>query len=306
MRYFQLLDMDCSSTLGTCCSDYGIAALLSIIRSFLDIMQIIVPIVLIVMVTIQFIQMMVSPDDKKSTKKLLNKFVAAVIFFFLPFIVNLMVNMMPETFSLSACWRSAKTTKETLDARESTYIVNSKKKAKSIYVSADKYELGDKVTNSATGSAKNLIDIALAEVGNNEGNNSHGKYEDFTGLDYSQPWCAAFVTWCAGQAGLLDSSTIPNYVGCSAGVSWFQSKGQFQVEGSGYTPQPGDIVFYGSGGGSHTGIVVSADENYVYTVEGNTSCEGGAANLCGGNDGVSEKTRARGTGYVYGYGTPAY
>ena len=56
----------------------------------------------------------------------------------------------------------------------------------------------------------------------------------------------------------------------------------------------GDIVFFGPNGGTHTGIVVKSDANNVYTIEGNTS------------DMVAERTRPRATGYVYGYGTPAY
>ena len=76
-----------------------------------------------------------------------------------------------------------------------------------------------------------------------------------------------------------------------SGVSWFQNKNAFHKEGSGYTPQPGDIVFFGPNGGSHTGIVVKSDANNVYTIEGNTS------------DRVAERTRPRATGYVYGYGT---
>ena len=120
------------------------------------------------------------------------------------------------------------------------------------------------------------------------------KYETYMGFSGNEPWCAMFVSWCANQAGFIDSGIIPKYASCSDGVSWFQSKNAFHKEGSGYTPQPGDIVFFGPGGGSHTGIVVKSDANNVYTIEGNTS------------DMVAERTRPRATGYVYGYGTPDY
>ena len=139
-----------------------------------------------------------------------------------------------------------------------------------------------------------LINIAKKEIGNNESNKGYLKYMNYYPEDPSQPWCAIFVSWCADQAGFIQSGIIPKYESCSTGVSWFQSKNAFHKEGSGYTPQPGDIVFFGPGGGSHTGIVVKSDANNVYTIEGNTS------------DMVAEKTRPRATGYVYGYGTPAY
>ena len=142
--------------------------------------------------------------------------------------------------------------------------------------------------------AQKLINIAKKEIGNNESDGTHMKYETYMGFSGNDPWCAMFVSWCANQAGFIDSGIIPKYASCSDGVSWFQSKNAFHKEGSGYTPQPGDIVFFGSGGGSHTGIVVKSDDNNVYTIEGNTS------------DMVAERTRPRATGYVYGYGTPAY
>ena len=142
--------------------------------------------------------------------------------------------------------------------------------------------------------AQKLINIAKKEIGNNESDGTHMKYETYMGFGGNDPWCAMFVSWCANQAGFIDSGIIPKYASCSTGVSWFQSKNAFHKEGSGYTPQPGDIVFFGPGGGSHTGIVVKSDANNVYTIEGNTS------------DMVAERTRPRATGYVYGYGTPAY
>ena len=221
--------------------------------------------------------------------------------------------MLPDSFVVTSCWENAKVMREVSLNTPLKYIKITDRDPYNILPDPDGYEQGEehKAGSGSSGpagvGAQRLLSVAIPEIGNNEGDNSHAKYETFNHLDLSQPWCAAFVTWCAGQAGFLDSGILPRYVGCSAGASWFKSRGQYYSEGSGYTPQPGDIVFYGSGGGySHTGIVERADADYVYTIEGNTSCEGEAVSKCHGAHGVSRKTRNRHTGYVYGYGKPNY
>ena len=83
MRFFQILD--CSEALGTCCTDYGLLTILDVSRKVLDLIQLIAPIILMVALAIQFTQLLVNPDDKKKTKSLLNKFIAALLCFFVPF-----------------------------------------------------------------------------------------------------------------------------------------------------------------------------------------------------------------------------
>ena len=91
-----------------------------------------------------------------------------------------------------------------------------------------------------------MINVALGELGNHEGDKSHNKYEAFTGMDDSQPWCAAFVTWVAGAAGYLKEGMFPRYVGCTTGLRLFKTKTNADVHyaNTGYTPQPGDIIFF--------------------------------------------------------------
>ena len=108
MKYFQILT-SCSTDLESCCSDYGIATYLYIVKKVLTLIQIVVPIILIVMGTIQLVKMMTNPDDKggKEKKNFLNKFVAAIIVFFIPVVVNILIGIMPDSFELSNCWKSA-------------------------------------------------------------------------------------------------------------------------------------------------------------------------------------------------------
>lgn len=320
MKYLQILD--CNSSLGNCCTDYGLVSIIDVTRKIFQLIQLIVPIILILMLTIQFVKMVMNPEDKKGLKSIINKFLAAVICFFLPMFCDVVVGLLPSNFKLASCWENAKISREISVNSPLKYIKITDRDPYSVIIDPGDYEEGDeRKPGSGSGSssggsgssssvagagAQRLLNVAIGEIGNHESNGTHAKYESYNGLDTSQPWCAAFVSWCAGQAGFLQSGIIPKYVGCSAGASWFQSRGQFHVEGSGYTPQPGDLVFYGAGGSQHTGIVERADANNIYTIEGNTSCEGEAASRCGGSDGVSRKTRARHTGYVYGYGTPRY
>lgn len=116
-----------------------------------------------------------------------------------------------------------------------------------------------------------IINVAEAEVGYHEGRDADGdwnniqKYsEQVPGLGWSdgQPWCATFVSWCALQAGAAD--LFPRTASCATGLQWFRDRGR-----SSDYPAIGAQVFYGPGGGSHTGIVYAYDSNYIFSVEGN-------------------------------------
>lgn len=153
MRYFQILN--CSEALGTCCTDYGLLNILDILRKVLDLIQLVVPIVLMTALAIQFTQLLVNPDDKKKTKSLLNKFIAALLCFFVPFLVNLAIGLVPEeigSFQLGACWDTARISREVLKEANSTYVSTSNKKAQSFILGADDYDDPDVAEGSESGS----------------------------------------------------------------------------------------------------------------------------------------------------------
>jgi len=147
-----------------------------------------------------------------------------------------------------------------------------------------------------------ILDIAADEVGYHEGRSNghwdnHQRYSPAVpGLEWSQnqAWCATFVSWLALKAGLED--LYPRTASCFTGVNWFKNKGRFSEY-----PAVGAQVFYGSGGGSHTGIVYKYDATYIYTYEGNTNADGSAE-----GDGVYKKKHERRDSYVYGYGYPEF
>ncbi|MFF7254783.1 C40 family peptidase [Streptomyces microflavus] len=153
-----------------------------------------------------------------------------------------------------------------------------------------------------TNQAQKILGIAKAEKGYHEGRsgghwNNDQKYSDETpGLKWSDKmaWCATFVSWCANKAGI--ASLYPVTASCATGVAWFKQRKRWSAY-----PAIGSQVFYGSGGGAHTGLVYDYDATYIYTVEGNTNADGSAE-----GDGVYLKKRRRKDAYVYGYGYPAF
>ena len=314
----------CNAEFGNCCSDPALVSLLSITKNLLDLIQIIAPILLLCGATWHLIKMMQNPEEKKGFSKIRNSFLAAAIIFFIPMLVDVVLNMAGNS-GVGGCWQSAKNSGL---GKTGTYIYTSEdqKNRKNMFTNSDQYEAGverpsdnggyeggvDNSSPNATGyGAQRMVNVALGELGNHEGDKSHHKYEAFTGMDDSQPWCAAFVTWVAGAAGYLKDGMFPRFVGCTTGFRLFNTKTNAEVhyEHTGYTPRAGDIIFFSWQGNkndlSHVGIVLSADSNYVYTVEGNTKCEGEAASKCSGTDGVSKKKRPR-NNTVIAYVTPKY
>lgn len=154
-------------------------------------------------------------------------------------------------------------------------------------------------------SVAKIVSVAKGEVGTKERfsgghwvndskyNRWFGKIPGYSQGGYGWPWCAAFVSWVAHETGHAD--LYPHSASCSYGVSWFKNKGRFSEY-----PAVGAQVFFGSGGGAHTGLVVAYDKDNITTVEGNTNTNGSAE-----GDGVYLKTRRRRDAYVYGYGYPA-
>lgn len=154
-----------------------------------------------------------------------------------------------------------------------------------------------------SGTAGDVIRVAKSQVGYQEGysgghwNNLQKYSPAVPGLEWSQnqAWCATFDSWCFQEAGMPKGS-YPVTASCALGVAWWKNANRF----SDY-PGIGAQVFFGAGGGSHTGLVYAYDADFIYTVEGNTNSSGSAE-----GDGVYLKKRARRDTYVYGYGYPAY
>lgn len=139
MEYFYILN--CSGNITSCCTDAGIATLMTIGRRIYSFVQIIVPILLIIFTIIKFINLMNNPDDKKGLKPIINSFIAAAVVFFLPTIMSVVLGFLPEQIQLTACWESAATVDRITRASAYTSSTPSEDRKK-IIGTGDVYEKG--------------------------------------------------------------------------------------------------------------------------------------------------------------------
>lgn len=119
-----------------------------------------------------------------------------------------------------------------------------------------------------------VLNLALGEKGYVERyDEATGEYVNDTKYNHwynmEGAWCAMFVSWCWYHAG-LSQDILLKYCSVSVGCAWCKDQGIFKYKED-YHPKSGDIIFFLSAGSSHTGMVVYADDTYVYTIEGNAS-----------------------------------
>lgn len=67
----------------------GVKDVLSFVYTIVDIIRIIVPIVLIVMTTLDITKKVIDPEDKEGQKKIMTRAIAALIIFFIPTFINI-------------------------------------------------------------------------------------------------------------------------------------------------------------------------------------------------------------------------
>ena len=113
-----------------------------------------------------------------------------------------------------------------------------------------------------------MVMVAASQIGNEGGE----IYWRWYGFSAHVDWCAAFVSWCADQAGLIDDGSMPKFAVCDDGIRWFIEKGRWfnrDIE-----PRPGMIIFFdwdGDGRSDHVGIVEQCEDDMIYTIEGNSN-----------------------------------
>lgn len=178
-----------------------------------------------------------------------------------------------------------------------------------------------------------LVDTALGEVGYLEksrdayvrnpaviwykidgaGHDNYTKYAyEVDQLDWyavyvqGQPWCATWVddmfirTFGEAEAARLKNHGIyDSLVDCA--IDQYKAMGRWFDY-----PEKGDQVFFAKANGidpAHTGIVVDVDDEYVHTVEGNTSSQDGVDPAGGG---VFRKKYRRDYYRLLGFGRPRW
>ena len=165
--------------------------------------------------------------------------------------------------------------------------------------------------------AKQVVDIALAEVGYKEkasnanldlatanaGSANWTKYaRDLANAGYyngnknGYAWCDVFVDWCFFKAfgktegQLVECQTGTLGAACPYSASYYKAQGRYDR-----SPKVGDQVFFQQGGELvHTGLVVGVSGSTITCVEGN------ASNM------VKKTSYNLSNSYVSGFGHPKY
>ena len=128
----------------------------------MDFIQIIGPLCFLVALIIHLVQLMSNPDDKKLSKKIFNSFVAIIILFFVPVLVNFVMKIMDNSFSLSSCWNSISTRNNNLYPN---FINTQTKSPGSIYQSPDSYEKGTPKPKSSSKIGEEKTDVVNTDSG---------------------------------------------------------------------------------------------------------------------------------------------
>ena len=100
------------------CRDYGLVNIFMIIKKFFNILQILVPIIALVFLAANVVKSVINPEDKKNFSRYKNCVIALIMVFALPTIVNAVMGILGENYSISSCWNNAE---DIYKAGESTY-----------------------------------------------------------------------------------------------------------------------------------------------------------------------------------------
>ena len=165
--------LNCDNLINSCCSNYGLARLLSIYNNIMGLIHIFVPIILIVMLTVNLAQLMMKPDDEKLPKKPLPKVIAAILVFFLPTIVNVVLGLLPNNFDLYGCLNAAKKAESIAKNNQTIYVSVNDEKKKQLIINPSEYEKGKKQTNNNTNNNKNNTNNNSNNNNNNNSNNNN-------------------------------------------------------------------------------------------------------------------------------------
>jgi hypothetical protein len=123
--------------------------------------------------------------------------------------------------------------------------------------------------------------------------NSREKLPRGYAVQYTDAWCAAFVTAVGAQLGI--SHILLPECGVGEMVKLYKAQNRFRTKN--HIPKPGDLVIYdwgGDGRGDHVGIVETYESGKLTVIEGNY------------NDGVGRRAVTKNSKNILGYCLPDY
>lgn len=160
---------------------------------------------------------------------------------------------------------------------------------------------GGPIDTSASGDVKGLISIARSTIGTTEsppGTNMTKFHKDMGyGACY---WCALWIMWCFKKAGIAQPQITAS---CQNTFNNYSKLGRV----SSTEPKVGSLCFFQYSRNNqlnHIGIVIGFDDQYITTIEANTSSSNKGDQSNGG--GVFEKRHSRSAKEVRWFAYPIY
>lgn len=263
MELFQVLD--CNTTLGTCCNDYALVSVLDTTRRIFELIQLIVPILLILMAVIQFVKLSINPEMKGGLRQVLNKVIAAFIIFLLPVLIDSALGITSSNFKVSACWEQAKVSSEITYSSNRSYVSdNETSRLSPMIINPDLYQRGKPKptpTPGASGPNAGYINAGTGE-GSSTGKAIVDYAKQFIGqryvfggrwngeLPYTATDCSGFVSGVYKHFGF---NLYPQ-----TEVMW-NERSKYTLVSSGNI-QAGDVVMYDG----HVGILTGNGNEIIH------------------------------------------
>ena len=274
------------------CENYGIVVLMYIASKFIDILQIIVPILEIIGLGINLVKAVTDPEDKKVLSRIKNCIIALIMVFIIPVLVNTTMSLVTSGYSIEGCFEIARNHENILDPSTYTDMPNDSKRPGSILTNPDDYDDGVDPNYEEGGSdgeeapatnpdvnSSQLLTVAekLWKQVYNGGftySSSSSKKIPITGNKID---CSAYVTWILYEAGYsqfggkqLKTKDFMLYDWTKLGATVINVKAGENIINK---LQPGDILVRtpvsssGKPGYGHVNITDYVKNNKVYSYD---------------------------------------
>ena len=121
------------------CDEPALNGILYAVKNLLNLIMILAPILAIVFLAVTFIKIARDPDNKKLYPQIKNTLLACAIIFFIPIIVNALMYMLGENYTLSSCWINAESPN-----KNASYIkpYDDNREPSTVVTDPDEYEKG--------------------------------------------------------------------------------------------------------------------------------------------------------------------
>lgn len=137
------------------CSSAELSLITLFIKRGLNIIHIVVPIVLMISLTINFINLMRDPDNKKLLPKVRNSAIAAAVIFFIPTLINIVMANVSDTNDFSACWNERRYSNYSVP----NYLEVSDNKKNGIVQDPSDYQKGSPKPSPSPSPSSNLDEV---------------------------------------------------------------------------------------------------------------------------------------------------